>query len=198
MKGDVYERLRASLARLDDKLAAGATSHVDPVILRDRTRRIAREPPRLTRAPDTLMCMVLERSGRRYAVPLEQLEEVGPMSAVAPVPGTPPAFLGVAARRGRVIAVVDLPVLFTGRAAAEPGPAPKWLVVAAHREALCAVVADDVHSIIDVEVDRLTRAMPTFPELVQRHTLGVLEDRCVVLALGDLLADRALRVEDRG
>ena len=198
MSADVYDRLRESLARLGDKLAAGVTSHVDPKILRDRTQRIAREPPRLLRPADTLMCMVLERASRRYAVPLEQLEEVGPMGVVARVPGTPPAFLGVAARRGRVIAVVDLPVLFGGSRSPPGAAAPRWLVVAAHREILCAVAADEVHGIIDVAPDRLTRAMPTFPELVQRHTLGVLEDRCVVLALGDLLADRALRVEDRG
>jgi purine-binding chemotaxis protein CheW len=169
---------------------------VDPRILAERTRRIAREPLRLDRAPDSVSCIVFERSGRRYAVQLESVDEVGPMSRVTRVPGVPEYFLGVAARRGRIVAVVDLPMLFTPDA--HSNTEAQHLVMTSNAEVMCAVAADALHNIIEVNRRTIAKAMPTFPALVQRHTLGVLEDRTVVLDLGSLLSDRALRVEERG
>ncbi|UQA56488.1 chemotaxis protein CheW [Polyangium aurulentum] len=194
----VYERLRRSLGELAEKLREGKSGErdVDPRILAERTRRIAREPLRLDRAPDSISCIVFERSGRRYAVQLESVDEVGPMSRITRVPGVPEYFLGVAARRGRIVAVVDLPMLFTpdARSTAEA----QHLVMTSNAEVMCAVAADALHNIIEVNKRTIAKAMPTFPPLVQRHTLGVLEDRTVVLDLGSLLSDRSLRVEERG
>ena len=62
---------------------------------------------------------------------------------------------------------------------------------------VCGVAADELHDIIEVNQEALAQAMPTFPALIQRYTLGVLEDRTVVLDVIGLLEDRALRVEDR-
>lgn len=195
---DVYERLRESLARLDEKLSPDGSlqREVNARILQQRTQRIAQQPMRVTRAPDTITCMVFERSSRRYGVKLDGLEEVGPMGQIARVPGTPAFFLGIAARRGRLVAVVDLPMLFGADRGG--GAKPRWIVTAADADVVCAVAADELHNIVDVPEQSLARAMPSFPALIQRHTVGVLEDRTVVLDLGPLLADRALRVEDRG
>jgi len=194
----VYERLRRSLGELADKLREGKSGErdVDPRILAERTRRIAREPLRLDRAPDSISCIVFERSGRRYAVQLESVDEVGPMSRITRVPGVPEYFLGVAARRGRIVAVVDLPMLFTPDARSTTEA--QHLVMTSNAEVMCAVAADALHNIIEVNKRTIAKAMPTFPPLVQRHTLGVLEDRTVVLDLGSLLSDRSLRVEERG
>lgn len=194
----VYEKLRRSLAELDEKLREGKSGDHDlnPRILAERTRRISREPIRVDRSPDSISCIVFERGGRRYAVQLESVDEVGPMSRITRVPSVPDYFLGVAARRGRIVAVVDLPLLFTpdARVTSEP----EHLIMASNAEIFCAVAADSLHNIIEVNKRTIAKAMPTFPTLVQRHTLGVLEDRTVVLELGSLLADRSLRVEDRG
>jgi purine-binding chemotaxis protein CheW len=194
----VYERLRRSLGELAEKLREGKSGErdVDPRILAERTRRIAREPLRLDRAPDSVSCIVFERSGRRYAVQLQSVDEVGPISRITRVPGVPEYFLGVAARRGRIVAVVDLPMLFTPDARSTTEA--EHLVMTSNSEVMCAVAADALHNIIEVNKRTIAKAMPTFPPLVQRHTLGVLEDRTVVLDLGSLLSDRALRVEERG
>lgn len=194
----VYERLRRSLTDLQEKLRDGRAGDrdVEPRILAERTRRISREPLRLDREPDSISCIVFERSGRRYAVQLESVDEVGPISRITRVPGVPDYFLGVAARRGRIVAVVDLPLLFTPDARTTSDP--QHLVMASNAEVMCAVAADALHNIIEVNRRTIAKAMPTFPTLVQRHTLGVLEDRTVVLDLGSLLSDRSLRVEERG
>jgi len=46
-----------------------------------------------------------------YAIPLERVAEVAPAGPIHPVPLSPPAVLGLAERRGRPIAVIDLPRL---------------------------------------------------------------------------------------
>lgn len=194
---DVFSRLRGSVLELESAIAEGSELELRPGdrVLRARTERIAREPERIDRAPDTLSCMVFERCQRRYAVPLTGLSEVGALGPIAPVPGIPDAFLGVAARRGRIVSIVDLPRLF-GTPSAD-APRPEWLVMTASREVVCGVAADELHDIIDVRRERLARAMPTFSALLQRHALGVLEDRTVVIDLTQLLEDRSLRVEER-
>ena len=54
--------------------------------------------------------------GAPYAIALETIADVSPAGPIHPVPLSPPAVLGLAERRGRAIAVIDLPVLLD-----EPG-----------------------------------------------------------------------------
>ena len=52
--------------------------------------------------------------GAPYAIPLEAIADVSPAGPIHPVPLSPPAVLGLAERRGRAIAVIDLPSLLDG------------------------------------------------------------------------------------
>lgn len=204
---DPLELMRESVRALERAIAAGDDREHEPAeqVLAARTARIAREPETLERSPDTTTCLVFERSGRRYAAPLTGLSEVAPLGPVARVPGIPPAYLGVAARRGRIVSVVDLPRMFgasrdSARAAAEKVAdkgGRSWLLMAASARVVCGVCADEVHDVVDVQRSRLARPMPTFPALLQRHALGVALDGTVVLDLVALLEDRQLKVEER-
>ena len=49
--------------------------------------------------------------GAPYAVAQETIADVTPAPTIHPVPLSPPAVLGLAERRGRAIAVIDLPAL---------------------------------------------------------------------------------------
>ena len=51
----------------------------------------------------------------RYAVAIEAVAEVAPAGSVRRVPRAPGTILGLAERRGRVLAVLDLPRLFDDR-----------------------------------------------------------------------------------
>ena len=193
----VFEKLRASILKLEDAIGVSddRAQRVSPRILDERTGRIAREPVRVERAKDSLTCMVFQRCSHSYAVPLETLSDVGPISSIAHVPGIPDAFLGVTARRGRVVSVVDIPRLFG--TSTEEAAEPRWLVMTSSSEVVCGIAADELHDIVDMDPEVMAKAMPTFPALIQRHTLGVLEDRTVVFDVVGLLEDRVLRVEER-
>ena len=193
----VFEKLRGSILELEEAIGVSEDreQQVSARILDERTDRISREPVRVERTKDSLTCMVFQRCGHNYAVPLETLSDVGPISSIAHVPGIPEAFLGVTARRGKVVSVVDIPRLFG--TSNEEDPAPKWLVMTSSSEVVCGIAADELHDIVDMNPDTMAKAMPTFPALIQRHTLGVLEDRTVILDVVGLLEDRVLRVEER-
>lgn len=51
--------------------------------------------------------LVFEIAGSRFSLPLDQVEEVVPSSAITPVPNSPPFLLGLASVRGRVMGVID-------------------------------------------------------------------------------------------
>jgi chemotaxis signal transduction protein len=195
---EVFDRLRACVRELEAAISVHqqAEQAVSERILAERTSRIAREPLRVEHAVESLTCMVFQRCARSYAVPLQALSDVGPIASIAHVPGIPEPFLGVTARRGRVVSVVDVPRLF-GTSTVE-APLPKWLVMTSSSMVVCGVGADELHDIIDVNPASMAKAMPTFPTLIQRYTLGVLEDRTVILDIVGLLEDRVLRVEERG
>ena len=194
---DVFDHLRRSIEALENAIGGSndAELSVSQRILAERTQRVAREPVRLEKSHDALSCLLFQRCSRSYAVPLESLNDVAPITSIAHVPGVPAAFLGVTARRGRVVSVVDVPRLF-GTATPNAAP-PKWLVTTSSTHVVCGVGADELNDVIDVNPGAMAKSMPTFPPLIQRHTLGVLENRTVILDFVGLLEDRALRVEER-
>ncbi|MCC7540442.1 MAG: chemotaxis protein CheW [Deltaproteobacteria bacterium] len=193
----VFDRLHASVLALERAIAGGdANRDVGERILAERTARIARDPMRAERPPEALSCLILERCGRRYAIPLGALSDVGAMGSIAHIPGIPEVYLGVTARRGRVVAIVDLPRLF-GPVSGD-APPPRWIALTSSATAVCGLAADDLVDVVDTSHDAMASAMPGFPPIVQRHTLGVLEDGTVVIDAVGLVEDRTLRVEERG
>lgn len=51
--------------------------------------------------------LVFEIAGSKFSVPLDIVEEVVPSSSVTAVPNSPPFLLGLAAVRGKILAVID-------------------------------------------------------------------------------------------
>jgi chemotaxis signal transduction protein len=59
--------------------------------------------------------------GAPYAIPLTAIADVSPAGRIHPVPLSPPAILGLAERRGRAIAVIDLRSLLNEPESETPG-----------------------------------------------------------------------------
>lgn len=55
--------------------------------------------------------LYFQLGGSPYAIALEAVADVAPAGPIHPVPLSPPMVLGLAERRGRAIAVIDLPSL---------------------------------------------------------------------------------------
>jgi hypothetical protein len=52
--------------------------------------------------------LFFQLGGSPYAIPVAAIADVAPAGRIHPVPLSPPAILGLAERRGRAIAVIDL------------------------------------------------------------------------------------------
>jgi len=55
--------------------------------------------------------LYFQLGGSPYAIALDAIADVAPAGPIRPVPLAPPSVLGLAERRGRAIAVIDLPSL---------------------------------------------------------------------------------------
>ncbi len=75
-----------------------------------------------------------------YAVPVEQVLEVAEMGALARVPGSPPAVLGIRNLRGQVLPVVDLATVF----GLERDPPPTRLVITESQGRRAGLAIDQV------------------------------------------------------
>lgn len=67
--------------------------------------------------------LYFQLAGAPYAIPLEAIADVAPAGPIRFVPLAPPAILGLAERRGRAIAVIDLPALLNSPVAGGRGTA---------------------------------------------------------------------------
>ena len=65
--------------------------------------------------------LYFQLGGAPYAIPLEAIADVSPAGRIHPVPLSPPAVLGLAERRGRAIAVIDLSSLLDEPKSEGPG-----------------------------------------------------------------------------
>jgi hypothetical protein len=59
----------------------------------------------------TVELLYFQLAGAPYAIALEMIADVAPAGPIHPVPLSPPAVRGLGERRGRAIAVIDLPRL---------------------------------------------------------------------------------------
>jgi purine-binding chemotaxis protein CheW len=128
---DGAERLRSlkeMLLRIDERTRAARSSRTAP-------------------AEASLRCLTFSVTGRRYAVPLTHVTEVGRVPAPVPLPHVAPWLLGLTSLRGHILAMVDLQRFLTGRPrdAQEPGR----LVIARSQagDVVVGLVVDAVHGI---------------------------------------------------
>lgn len=117
----VHETLALSRRLLDE--GAQPTTEASREILERRARALA-EPLVEDAAPtDARELLVFSRGESRYAVETTEVVEVIPLLDPTPVPCTPPAIVGIANHRGRILPLLDLGLLLAAaelRAAETP------------------------------------------------------------------------------
>lgn len=99
-------------------------------------------------------------AGERYALPVPWLREVLRGQPADPIPGGPPALLGVMHVRGEVLPVLDLRLP---------------LALAAHdaREAGTLVIVDVQYESFALRVDAVADVIKIAPDAIEPHHIGV-------------------------
>lgn len=123
-------------------------------ILESRAKALAQPREEAAAPARTVELLTFSCAGAAYAVNASDVVEVVPLVDPTPVPGTPPAVLGVVNHRGRVLAVVDVGRLLApaDQSASRVG----LLVVVTAGEASFAIRADSVPELVTVEEQELS------------------------------------------
>lgn len=104
-----------------------------------------------------------------YALMIEDVVEVAPMVEMILVVDASPAFLGLVNRRGAVLPMLDLRVIFQQETT--PINALTLFIVAVCRERMLGLVVDTVH-----QVEYVTMQYPTQAEAPGTYLQGVIPD----------------------
>jgi purine-binding chemotaxis protein CheW len=163
-------------------------------ILERRAKALA-QPLEEDAAPGrTRELLVFSCAGEACAVAAPNVVEVVPLVDPTPVPGTPPAVLGVVNHRGRILAVVDVGRLLAPaeHAISRAGV----LVVVTAGEASFAVRADSVPELVAVKEEEV-RSAPRLGEQQDSIVHGVTGNMVAVIDVEALARDPRIAVDDQ-
>lgn len=133
--------LRRRLDAVGRALAAEATPESARAVLEERARALARPPVARDRG-ESLEVVVFRRGDERCAVATRDVLEVVRLGPVTPLPGAQAPVLGLSARRGGLLLVLDLGT------AAPDAPAPGWALALGDPRAAVGVAADSIEQVM--------------------------------------------------
>ncbi len=175
------------------------SAHIREAILKARASRLAHRRSPWTEAAETTEAgsdwLFFRRSRRIFGLETGFAAEAHILGGMTPIPCVPPFIQGVTLLRGRVVAIMDLP-LFLGLDAGSATEAQAVVMVRGHGLET-ALLADEV-----LEVQRMTEAdvLPApgnLPPALAALCRGVTAQGWLLLDGDALLKDPNLLVEER-
>lgn len=196
-----WDAIRARLARSAGELDADAG---DPergrALLRTRAAALARAPqgqdPQETGEDGTaLHLLVFEIGGARYGLETAWVVHAGALPPLTALPGLPNHVAGIAAFRGRVLAVLELRTLLSLPVTRLSEPTA--LVVLQGDSMEFALQVDAIVAVQHYPRAAMAAGLPGLGALRAGYLLGVAPDRTAVLDARRMLADSTLVVHSQ-
>ncbi len=119
-----------------------------------------------------------------YGINVMQVQEVLPMTDIAPVPGAPPYVLGIINLRGNVVTVIDTRMRF-GLPAREASESSR-IVVIETAEQIAGILVDSVTEVVEVRQSEIDTAPNVGNEESSRYIHGVVSRPDELLILVDV------------
>jgi len=119
-----------------------------------------------------------------YGINVMQVQEVLPMTEIAPVPGSPPYVLGIINLRGNVVTVIDTRMRF-GLTQQEPEASGR-IVVIETSEQVAGILVDSVAEVVEVDHADIDTAPNVGNEESSRYIYGVVSREDALLILVDV------------
>ena len=172
--------------------SAPAVEDITPV-LEERAAALARSSDDDELSGETIGMVVLVVGDERYAVEVQDVQEIEPLDKVTPIPGTPAFWTGVVNLRGSMYPVLDIE-RYLGLPASVEVENPKVALVSRGGLSVGLLVDEvaEIRKVRSSEIGPPVADGSSKAEVVR----GVTPDMLSVLDLDALLADPALVVED--
>lgn len=119
-----------------------------------------------------------------YGINVMQVQEVLPMTEIAPVPGAPPFVMGIINLRGNVVTVIDTRMRF-GLMPREPDQGCRIVVIEAGDQ-VAGILVDSVAEVIEVKESEVDTAPSVGNEESARYIYGVVSRGNDLLILIDV------------
>lgn len=163
-------------------------------ILRTRARMLAREPDQGPVA-DTIEVVEFVLADETYAVEVRHVREVGPLTDLTPLPGTPAFVLGIINLRGEILSIIDIKKFFD---LPERGLTDLNKVIVLHSEKmLLGILADAILGVRRIPRSQIQPSLPTLTGIREKYLQGVTGERVTLLDAEKLLSDETIIVRDQ-
>ncbi len=119
-----------------------------------------------------------------YGINVMQVQEVLPMTEIAPVPGAPSFVMGIINLRGNVVTVIDTRMRF-GLPPREPDSSCRIVVIEAGDQ-IAGILVDSVAEVVEVKQSEVDTAPNVGNEESSRYIYGVVSRNNELLILVDV------------
>jgi len=190
-----WDAIRARLARSSVQADPdGVDPERDRDLLRARAQVLAQAPApsAQTDGADTVPVLAFELGGAHYAVETDWVVQACPLPPITTLAGLPGHVAGIAAFRGRVLAVIELRALLA--LPITRLSEPQAMVVLQGKEMEFALIADAIVGVRRYRRAAMSPGLPGLGALRAGYLMGIAPDRTALLDAGVMLGDRTLVV----
>lgn len=162
-------------------------------ILQARAQSLAQKPAEEGEGK-TAQIAVFALGNETYGIEAVHVENIYPLEGLTPVPCTPDFVVGVVNLRGRIFSVIDLH-RFLGLDASTVDKDTQVIAVSVAGLEV-GLLANDVHSVGALPLDKLESALPTVTHIAAEYTRGMTPEMVVLLDLEAIMRDRRMIVHE--
>ncbi|KPA14332.1 CheW-like protein domain protein [Candidatus Magnetomorum sp. HK-1] len=169
-------------------------------ILEQRARKLAELPKKDLDAEDIFHALTFKIGEERYAVDIQRVREVHPLSRLSRVPCTPDFVIGTVNIRGHIYSVIDI-VRFMGLSSVSLKESVYILLVRGEnthdKEPLeTCIVSHNVPQVTRISPNKIQQPSTTISGDAQIYVRGVMDDMTIILDLSKILDDPRLVVDE--
>ena len=169
-------------------------------ILESRAKNLAQLPAKEKDADNIFHALTFTIGDERYAVDIQRVREVHPLTRLSRVPCTPDFVIGAVNIRGHIYSVVDV-VRFMGLSSGKLPEDVYILLVQGNisndKEALqTCIIAHSVPQVVRIPLKDIQPPSTTISGDAQIYVRGVLDDMTIILDLERILDDPKLIVDE--
>ncbi|MBF0451986.1 MAG: chemotaxis protein CheW [Candidatus Magnetomorum sp.] len=186
---------------MKSSISGDQLSHSDiNTILESRARALAKLPEREHDLENIFHALTFTIGEERYAVDIQRVREVHPLTRLSRVPCTPDFVVGTVNIRGHIYSVIDI-VRFMGLSKGKLPECVYILLVSGaneyNRDALeTCIISHTVPQVTLIGLDTIQPPSTTISSQAQLYVRGVLDDMTIILDLPRILEDPKLVVDE--
>lgn len=161
-------------------------------VLKARAEMLAKPMAAVEVSEEIMEILVFQLANEQYAIETQYLNEVYPLKDYTPLPCTPAFIYGITNVRRKILAIIDLRVIFSLPHSEDDG---KKIVILSEEDVELALLIDTFSGIRKVPINTVQTSLPTLTGVRQEFLKGILLDGTVVLDGKKILTSKLLIVD---